>query len=295
MMAHMEASRPEIPRSHVVTDDEHGVHLAVHDWGGDGPPVLLAHATGLHGIVWRPVVRRLRQAGRHVWSFDFRGHGASSRSPVPYAWERFGDDVATVARHLGVANDDSLLAVGHSKGAAALMLAEADAPGTFPRIWAFEPVVIPSEVPLGARPDFPLAVGARKRRAQWSSPEEARASYGSRPPFGRLDPDALAAYVEHGLRRRDDGEWELACTPDDEADMYAHGPAHALWHRLGEVGARVEVVCGADTDAVTPALGARIVERLPDATLEVMAGVGHFGPLEDPAAAAASILAFSLA
>jgi pimeloyl-ACP methyl ester carboxylesterase len=278
-----------------------GVDLAIHDWGGgdggDGRPLLLAHATGFHGLVWRPVVRRLldpdREGDFHVWSFDFRGHGDSGPSPVPYAWERFADDALAVAGHLGLAGDPSLVAVGHSKGAAALMLGEAEQPGTFARIWAFEPVVIPSDVPVDARPDAPLAAGARKRRNEWSSPEQARTSYASRPPLNVLDDDALAAYVEHGLRRRADGVWELKCAPEDEADMYAHGPAHGLWQRLPDVAPPVRVVCGEVTDAVTPRLGARIVERLPDAGLELMRGVGHFGPLADPAAAAASIVAFS--
>jgi pimeloyl-ACP methyl ester carboxylesterase len=52
------------------------------------------------------------------------------------------------------------------------------------------------------------------------------------------------------------------------------------------------VVCGERTDAVTPSLAARVAERLPHGSLEVMAGLGHFGPLEDPVAAAASIVAF---
>ena len=36
-----------------------GVKVAVHDFGGDGPDLLLAHATGLHGRVWDPVVAHL--------------------------------------------------------------------------------------------------------------------------------------------------------------------------------------------------------------------------------------------
>ncbi|HAL25242.1 MAG TPA: alpha/beta hydrolase, partial [Chloroflexi bacterium] len=60
--------------------------IAVHDWGGEGAPILLAHATGFHGLVWRPVAERLVAAGRHVWSFDFRGHGDSDRSTNGYAW-----------------------------------------------------------------------------------------------------------------------------------------------------------------------------------------------------------------
>jgi pimeloyl-ACP methyl ester carboxylesterase len=269
-------------------------NLAVHDWGGGGAPILLAHATGFHGLVWRPVAERLVAAGRHVWSFDFRGHGDSARSTTGYAWERFGEDAAGVLAALDLGADRRLVTVGHSKGATALLLAEAERPGTVRRAWSFEPVVIPGE-PGSPNPDFPLAVGARRRRATWDTPDEAYRSWAARPPFADLDPDALAAYVENGLRRRRDGTWELKCAPEDEAATYAHGPAHGLWPALATIHATVRVVCGERSDAIPPALAARIAARLEHGSVEVLPGLGHFGPLEDPDAAVASILAFDIA
>jgi pimeloyl-ACP methyl ester carboxylesterase len=44
---------------------------------------------------------------------------------------------------------------------------------------------------------------------------------------------------------------------------------------------------------MTPKLCARVVDRLPDATLEVRPGLGHFGPLQDPEGAVGSILQFA--
>lgn len=271
--------------------------IALHDWGGDGPPVLLAHPTGFHGLVWAPVAELLVAAGKHVWSFDFRGHGDSEPSPADlgaagYAWGGFGEDARDVARHLGLAGDPELLAVGHSKGATSLLLADEDEPGTFPRAWCFEPIVIRSDEPLPPDHDFPLAVGARKRRGVWASPDEAYESYAGRAPLDALDPTALHAYVDGGLRELADGSWELKCAPETEADTYAHGVAHGLWSRLDRVTARVHVVCGATTDAIVPRFGARIAERLPHGTFEVMDQVGHFGPLEAPVAAVASMLVF---
>ena len=29
-----------------------GVQVAVHDYGGDGPPIIFCHATGFHGRYW---------------------------------------------------------------------------------------------------------------------------------------------------------------------------------------------------------------------------------------------------
>jgi pimeloyl-ACP methyl ester carboxylesterase len=270
------------------------VELVAHDWGGDGAPLLLAHATGFHGLVWAPVAERLVTAGRRVWSFDFRGHGDSGRSPGgDYHWDRFADDVLAVADRLGLGGDPRLLAAGHSKGAAALLRAEQQRPGTFARLWCYEPVLFPSDEPLEPRHDFPLAEGARRRRAVWPSRDAAHESYASRAPFDMLAPGTLRAYVEHGLRDRGDGSVELKCAPDDEATIYAMGVANGVYRRLWEVGCPVLVACGQDTDAIGPKLAQMIVDRLRHGRVEVMSGLGHFGPLQDPAAVAVSMLAFA--
>lgn len=266
------------------------LHLVVHDWGGDGPPMLLAHPTGFHGRCWAPVAELLVAAGRRVWSFDFRGHGDSDRSPDDYHWEGFADDVLAVTRRLGIVGEPALVGVGHSKGAAALILAEARAPGTFARLWCFEPIIFPSDEPLPPRDDFPLAEGARRRRFEWSSIDEAIEAFASKPPLAALRPDALRAYVEYGLRERDDGRFELKCKPDDEAAVYSMGMAHDAFRRLAGVRCPTVVACGEHTDAIVPKLAGMIADRLPDGALEVMPGLGHFGPMQDPDAVAVSIL-----
>src|SRR5260221_7699854 len=128
--------------------------LAVHDWNDaprnrNGTPILLAHPTGFHGRIWGPVAERLEAAGHRVWSLDFRGHGDSD-APVTatddYSWDGFASDALAVVDHLGIAGDGALLACGHSKGATALLLGEARVPGTFQRIWAFEPIMFPAEL-----------------------------------------------------------------------------------------------------------------------------------------------------
>jgi pimeloyl-ACP methyl ester carboxylesterase len=279
------------PRSHRI--DVGGLSLVVHDWGGDGHPVLLAHPTGFHGLTWAPVAARLVARGRRVWSFDFRGHGDSDRSADGYRWSEFADDVLAVVDDLGLRGEPTLLASGHSKGSAALLLGEARQPGTFARLWCYEPIVFPSDDDLEPQHDFPLSEGARRRRAVWSSRDEALASYAARPPLDVLDPEALRAYVDYGLRDRPDGQVELKCGPEDEAEIYAMGVANGVYPRLGEVSCPVLVVCGEHTDAIPPKLGEMIVERLPHGRLEVMRDVGHFGPMQDPDATVDSMLRFA--
>jgi pimeloyl-ACP methyl ester carboxylesterase len=153
--------------------------------------------------------------------------------------------------------------------------------------------VFPSDEELEPRYDFPLSEGARRRRSVWPSREDALASYGAKPPLEVLQVDALRAYVDYGLRDRSDGQVELKCRPEDEAEMYAMGVANGVYPRLRDVRCPVVVVCGEHTDAIPPALGEIIVERLPYGRLEVMPGVGHFGPMQDPDSTVESMLRFA--
>ncbi len=276
--------------------DAGAVALAVHDWGGAGRPILLAHATGFHGLVWEPLARMLVAGGHRVLSFDFRGHGDSDAPTVDdaaYSWHRYADDVLAVAAHLELAHDASLVACGHSKGAAALLLGEAREPGTFPRIWAYEPIIFAAEVALPPQPDFPLARGARKRRNEWTSRDEAFASYASKPPLDVMTAESLRAYVDYGLRDRGDGVLELKCRPDVEAATYAMGPNHGAYALLPGITAKVVVACGSESVDIGPERAAKLAGRLANGRLEVMTGLGHFGPQQDPAACAASILRFA--
>jgi pimeloyl-ACP methyl ester carboxylesterase len=281
------------PRSHAFTAN--GLRLVVHDWGGEGSPALLAHPTGFHGLVWEEVAEHLVAAGNHVWSFDFRGHGDSDAPAVDddgYSWHGFADDVLAVARHLEVASRPDLLAAGHSKGGAALLLGEAKAPETFARIWAYEPIIFEAEVPLEPQDDFFLARSARKRRNVWNSRDEAFKSYASKPPLNVMTSRSLRAYVDYGFRDTGDGTLTLKCRPDVEARVYAMGPNHGAWQVLPDVDAKVLVACGERSKSIDPALATRLAARLPHGQVEVFAGLGHFGPQEDPAACARSMLAF---
>jgi pimeloyl-ACP methyl ester carboxylesterase len=262
-----------------------GVELEVHDLGGDGPDLLLVHATGFHGRVWEPLAAHLD--GFHRWSVDMRAHGDSTApDDRPLDWDGFADDVLAVVDSLGL---ESPYGVGHSKGGAALLLAEERRPGTFRALYCYEPVVMPPELATGANPDNPLSRGARRRRDTFPSHQDAIDNYSSKPPFAALHGDALRAYVEHGFATADDGTVTLKCRPEMEADVYAHGSAHQAFRHLARITCPVTIAVG-DEAAVPALFGRPVVAALPDGHLASLPQLGHFGPLEDPAAVAASVL-----
>jgi pimeloyl-ACP methyl ester carboxylesterase len=263
-----------------------GVELEVHDLGGVGPPVLLCHATGFHGLVWRPLARHLQDRFR-LWALDFRGHGRSS-SPDPergFAWEGFADDVHAVVDALELRG---AAAAGHSKGGAALFLAESARPGTFTGLWCYEPIVFP---PTGGPGDGEsgLAEGAARRRDTFPSRQAAIENYSSKPPLQVLDEDALAAYVEHGFEEQEDGSVVLRCRPEAESQVYRMGRSHGGWAALPQVTCPTTVACGGAQATVGSELATQLAARLPAGRVEVFERLGHFGPLEDPAAVAEAV------
>jgi pimeloyl-ACP methyl ester carboxylesterase len=269
------------------TPSTDGVTVAAYDLGGDGPPLLFSHATGFHGHVWEPLAGYLADRF-HCYSFDTRGHGRSTR-PVDagFGWRGFGADVLAAVDAFGLTKP---FAVGHSAGAAALLMAEQDRHGTFGALYCFEPIVLPVTDPPGAQ-DNPLSEGALRRRAVFPSKEDAFENYAAKPPLSVLDERVLRAYVEHGFEELPDGTVTLRCRPEDEAEVYRMGFEHAAFARFGEVRCPVIVACGETTDAIGPDTVAKQAAALPDGCAEVLPGLGHFGPLEDPAAVADRIVA----
>src|SRR5271163_2121940 len=94
-----------------------GVRLHCLDWGGEGAPIIVLHATGLLGRIYRPVAEALTAVG-HVYSYDQRGHGDSDRSPDGiYTWDRTADDLEAFIMTMGFRE---VRAFGHSAGATAI-------------------------------------------------------------------------------------------------------------------------------------------------------------------------------
>lgn len=278
---------PVAPRF-VATAD--GVEIAVHALGGTGERLLIAHATGFHGRTYQPFANSL--AGEFcIEAIDERGHGLSGLPPhLDFDWNGFGLDVLAAVPVVGDGTAP-IVGFGHSAGGAALIVAELARPGTFRAIYCFEPIIFPSDEPIGRLPDGPLSLAARRRREVFESRQAAFANYRSKPPLAVLDEESLAAYVEHGFEDLPDGTVRLRCRRDSEAEVYAAAGALDVYRRLGEVACPVVLAGGETTDAIKPDHLEMLADRLPASEVEVLAGMGHFGPLEDHERVARSLIA----
>jgi len=255
-----------------------GVRLAVHELGDPAPdarPLLLCHATGFHGRVWRALAEELPD--RRCIALDFRGFGDSTEPDRPLDWHGFADDVLAVVDAFDLG---PVQAVGHSKGGAAILLAEQARPGTIERAVCFEPIVFPPAE--GDPPANHLAEITKRRREVFGSFDEAIQNFASKPPLGSLRPDVLDDYVRHGFVEQPDGTVRLKARRDHEAATYETGATHGGFARLHEVACPVLVAHGGDGQG--PAVVAPLVaEALPAGELRSFPERHHFGPLEDPA------------
>lgn len=261
-----------------------GVDLVAHDLGGTGAPLVLAHATGLHGLVWKPLAERLSRSF-HCVSFDFRAHG---RSTLPdgadLRWTSLADDLLAVAK--AVSPNEPVRAVGHSMGGGAIALAAGRCPERFVSAWSFEPILLAASDELR---DPPIAQAAQHRRRSFPDRAAARRSYASRPPLNALDPGALDWYVDYGFVDEADGTVRLACEPIHEATVFRNAASGA---DVAAATSGLPFAVAVGNDGGPPAETGRRVAATADNLVLIEMELDHFGPLVDPDSVAASILAW---
>jgi pimeloyl-ACP methyl ester carboxylesterase len=299
---------------------ESGVEIALLDWGGEGPPALLHHANGFCAALWGPVAGRLRSRFRLI-AMDARGHGDSPQpnGPDPFRWDLLAADLMAVGEFLlaEIGVERFALGLGHSFGGT-LTLAAASRRDLFERIVLVDPVLYPSNLkrelyPASgaepadlANPSDPseqsgsedpdhgteLSRRARKRKAVWSSRSDAREFFLSKPLFAAWRPEALDLYVAEGLRERSDGQLELKCAPEVEAQVFEGARTSGLDH---EVAASLlenpALLIWASRGNFPRVMYQEIVSRMRDGTIEDMAA-GHLAPMEEPEKVADSVLRF---
>ncbi|MBW3667234.1 MAG: alpha/beta hydrolase [Actinobacteria bacterium] len=230
--------------------------------------VYLAHATSFCAGVWRPVISQLE--GIHCVAWDFPGHGSGPHLEPPFGWEVFAEHVLEITEPGGIG-------VGHSMGAAALAMAQLADPKRFRFLLLIEPIIFPGP---HRRQEHELAVVAAKRKDAFPGREAARENFSTRAAFSRWHPEAIDGYVDCGLVG--EGPVELACDPRVEAEVYRGSNDHDTWDRLGEIEVPALVLCGAESDTLSPQLARSQAERMGRAGMEVVPDSGHFLPMERP-------------
>jgi pimeloyl-ACP methyl ester carboxylesterase len=259
----------------LAIDKEDGTRLSAIDFGGSGQTCLLVHGAGLNASCFAPLASALAET-LHCVGIDLSGHG-HSEEPSHVDWSVFVDDVLAASRSLG----SGLIGVGHSLGATALLGAAASDPASLAALICYEPIVIDQAMP-DRPPSAANAAGARRRRAEFPSRQQALEHFSTRPPFTSFDRAALAGYLEEGLLDDGDGSLRLACRPETEAAIYETAAAFDVLGLLDRVDCPVTVAFGDSSDVMSGAGAEVVAERLGHAQIASLKGLDHFGPFDSP-------------
>jgi pimeloyl-ACP methyl ester carboxylesterase len=289
------------------------IALAVHDHGGDGPPLLLLHGAGRTLADWAAVAPLL--AARHrVLAVDLRDHGLSPEGPWNLP-EVLGDIEEVLAVH-GV---PGALPVGHSLG------------GMLAVLYALEhPDVTPGAVNLdgfgwgrtdqyvGLDPDFvaehlglvrELSAEGQGRKLPPEGLRDLLAEQRAISDRLGIPYELLEAGVRRSVRKRDDGALELRPGREhalqmleviDSLDLFALFRRMTAPLLLGRAQRQVPSVPGLDwfepmTLAYAKGLArdlAALAEERPNVTVTSIDGT-HAMLLENPRAVADAIVAFT--
>lgn len=266
-----------LPEAVTWVESTGSVTIPVYDFGGDGPPLLICHATGLHAHVHLPLVARLRDRF-HCVAIDVRGQGsAGSPADGDFRWEGVTADVCAALDALGWSGRGDVRGIGHSQGGFAVISAAVERPGTFARIFGFEPVIFPYR---GSQEgDNMMAAAARRRRARFASAQEAYDNYRSKPPFGSIDDDCLRAYIDWGFVDDPEGGITLRCLPEHEARLF-EGSNTPFFDRLPELDVPTVFAVAELTNDGFATFVPQQAELAPRGQLMRFPGRTHFGLLE---------------
>jgi len=264
------------------------VELAVVEWPGEGPPVLLLHATGFHSRCWNQVVARL--PGQHIYAVDLRYHGRSG-SIGEVDWGVLTEDIVTLVQRLDL---HDVIGVGHSIGGYLAARAAARLPERFRHLLLIDPVITSPETYQNAREladelhasDHPVS----RRRNQWQDAEEMFERFKDKDPFQTWDTSVLRDYCDYALHPESEDEYrQLACDPINEASIYmsqAYGDAVLAdlpRLRCPTVVLRAHYDGPSLTDFSASPTWPGMVELIRDCTEHYLPQMNHFIPMQDPA------------
>ncbi len=256
--------------------------------GGQGPPAVLLPANGFPPDTYVPALEPLLRRHRVV-SLPPRALWEDVGAPPEGAgsWATLAEDLLEGMRRHAL---PPAVAIGHSFGAVAALLAAVREPTRFRALVLLDPTILPQAVLAeleqerlrGEAASRPLVQGALTRRNRFVSEQEGFEYWRRRSLFADWSDAALWRYTRAMLRPVEDG-LVLTWPPAWEAHYY-ESIYTETWSEVARLdpGLPVLVVGGERSDTFLPEAAARLAAQVPWATQRTIPGHGHLFPQSAP-------------
>lgn len=262
----------------------------LYEYGGSGPLIHMALANGFPPQTYAPLLQPFTSVYRVV-SLPPRGLWPGI-GPVPEdvgTWRELRDDLLAGLRQYDLSD---VIAIGHSFGAVASMLAAIDEPQRFRALVMLDPTIMPRPImqqmqamrAQGEIPRFPLVDGALSRRDRFADVDEAFSYWRGKTLFEDWSDAALRLYAESMTRPAEDGDGVTLSWPREWEAYYYLSFYTDTFEDLPRLNGLlpVLVIQGGNSNAYGDDAQQQVRDVLPDATHEILPGYGHLFPQAAP-------------
>jgi lipase len=275
------------PRAQQLRQDIGDASLSYLLYDGDGPTIILLHATGFGPWLWQPIAGILSSRYRVIAPnlFDHRDQDPEQGG---INWNILAEDISRFCETLQILHP---FLVGHSMGATVSTIAHAEYGLNAGAMVLVEPIFLPQPFyMMGMTTDnHPLASRAMRRTNYWQNKREAADYLRSRSLFKDWDEEVVELYIDHGMKKSTKGGLELACSPRKEAALFMGGMQYNPWPVLPKVTCPVLVVEGEKSENKQFVNLEEVVSVLPNGFFRTISDGGHLVPMEQPGKVAAII------
>lgn len=265
------------------------------------PPLHIALANGFVAETYLPLLRPFMNDYRAIClpPRAFWNEGAPPAIQPMDDWRILADDLIAGLEQF---NLKDVLAIGHSFGGMATLLAALKRPDLFQGIILLDPTILTPEIyqairqqrAAGEQDKHFLAQMASRRRNSFTSRQDAFERFRSKDLFAQWSDEVIQLYADYGTVENEDGTRRLAWSPEWEAYYYSIGYTEA-WEMLPSLNALdlpMLFIGGGASDTYLPASAEKVRQIVPKISHATIAGHGHLFPQSAPQETAAVIQAW---
>lgn len=249
-------------------------------YDGDGPVIILLHATGFLPWLWQPIARRLAGSAKIIAPY-FCDHRQVESKDDGVSWLTLAQDLSDLCKVLGL---NKPMLAGHSMGATVITLANALFSTVPEKMIMIEPIYLPEQLYSNrlTLEQHPLASRSIKRRNGWADKEEALSYLKSKPLFASWDDEAIELYLQYGMVSGETGGLKLACSPRQEAALFMGGLSYNPWPLLPRINCPSLILEGEKSENRTYIDLKKAAALMQNGTYQLIRKAGHLIPMEKP-------------